>query len=213
MKCTPIDLGNGMTGIVCTTRRKRKPCACGRSASLECDFPNEKRKSKTCDAPICDQCARRISPNVDHCRAHDAPPVSRADAKHPLVVQTARMGYRGEHWLDVSHQGNMRRAEAGEVGGHRGIGLLFAPSPSLLYPYLSKRRFGKLTREDWLRYREQYTNEMRQAFRQSREPWDLLLRTPHVVLLCMCTDGSTCHRRVLAEILAKLGATDAGEVT
>ena len=128
-----------------------------------------------------------------------------------LACWTARLGYRGDDWLDVSLQGNTRRADAGEIGGHRGIGLLFAPSPGLLYPYLSKRRFGKLTRSDSPRYRDAYTDEMRDSYRTYRPAWAALLALESVTLLCFCTDASECHRTVLAAILGKLGADVRGE--
>ena len=129
-----------------------------------------------------------------------------------LEVHTARLGYRGPDWLDVSLQGNMRRAEAGEPGGHRGLGLAFAPSPDLLYPFLSKRKFKGITDADWELYAEAYTAEMRSRYRRWRPVWDTLLAESHVVLLCFCTDANQCHRTVLAGILAKLGATNSGEI-
>lgn len=127
-----------------------------------------------------------------------------------LRVSTARLGYRGEDWLDVSLQGNMRRCEAGEIGGHRGVGIAFAPSPELLYPYLSKRRFNRLKPEDWPRYADAYTAEMRASYRRARAAWDLVLTWERVVLLCFCVEKDQCHRRVLAGILGKLGARRRG---
>lgn len=53
---------------------------------------------------------------------------------------------------------------------------------------------------------------MRRSYRERRVAWDALLAADHVVLLCFCTDPNQCHRRVLAEILTKLGATDGGEI-
>lgn len=130
-----------------------------------------------------------------------------------LHVQTTRLGYRGSDWLDVSLQGNMRRADAGEVGGHRGIGLWFAPSPGLLYPFISKRKHKVITPEDWTRYVDAYTAEMRTSYRLVTAAWNELLALSHVVLLCFCTDPQHCHRRTLAGILVKLGAVDDGEIT
>lgn len=129
-----------------------------------------------------------------------------------LHVHTARLGIRDPDYLDVSLQGNMRRSDAGELGGHRGIALVFAPSPELLYPYLSKRKFSRLTEADWTRYAESYTAEMRASYRDRRGCWDVLLSWERVVLLCFCTDPNQCHRRVLAGILEKLGAVDEGEL-
>lgn len=36
--------------------------------------------------------------------------------------------------------------------------------------------------------------------------------TARMVLVCYCADAERCHRRVLAGILAKLGAVDRGEL-
>jgi len=128
-------------------------------------------------------------------------------------VFTARLGIRDDDHLDVSLQGNVRRANKGEVGGHRGIGLFFAPSPELLYPYLSKRKFNRLTDGDWERYVAAYTEEMRLSYRERRPAWDALLGLPRVVLLCFCTDPERCHRTVLGrDILPKLGVTYCGEI-
>jgi hypothetical protein len=129
----------------------------------------------------------------------------------PLQVHTARLGIRDPDYLDVSLQGNMRRCESGGEP-HRGVGIFFAPSPDLLYPYLSKRRHGRLTDADWRRYVADYTAEMRESYRTRRLAWDAVLSWPRVVLLCFCTDATHCHRRLLASILEKLGAVDCGEI-
>lgn len=46
MRCTPIDLGNGVTGIVCTRGRGSLPACstpgCRRKGRLECDHPVER---------------------------------------------------------------------------------------------------------------------------------------------------------------------------
>lgn len=134
-----------------------------------------------------------------------------------LQVFSARMGYKADSdWLDITLQGNLRRLEKEPepAGGHRGIGLWFAPSPDILYPYLSKRRFGRETDRDWLQYVADYTREMRQSYVKARPAWDLLLSWGRVVCLCMCTDATRCHRTILAQsILPKLGATYGGEIS
>jgi hypothetical protein len=72
MRCEPLefyDLKTGEitgAGFICTSGRRRR-CGCGAIASLECDGPNAKRKSGTCDAAICGRCARRTGPNTDLC--------------------------------------------------------------------------------------------------------------------------------------------------
>lgn len=109
-----------------------------------------------------------------------------------LVIKTASHA-SGPDWLDVSRDGNTARADAGEVGGHRGLGLWFSPSQ------------GEESAE-------QYTVEMRTSYTLVRAAWDRLLSRSNVTLVCPCTNAATCHRRVLAGILVKLGAVDAGEI-
>lgn len=117
-----------------------------------------------------------------------------------LRVRTARVSYRGADRLDVT------RKSAGPDG------LPFAPSWGILSPALTKLATGTLTDEDWRVYSEQYTAQMRTSYRDQRAAWDALLAREHVVLVCYCADAERCHRRVLAGILAKLGAVDEGEV-
>lgn len=133
-----------------------------------------------------------------------------------LQVFTSRMGYRADSdWLDITFQGNERRIEQRpeEPMGHRSIGYVFAPSPDILYPYLSARKHGRETAELWAQYVKDYTAEMRASYRRYRPAWEMLLRWPRVVLLCMCPDPARCHRTILGEaILPKLGATFKGEL-
>jgi uncharacterized protein YeaO (DUF488 family) len=215
MKCHPHTVKDEAgkvigAGFVCTSgaRRSGPPCrSCGEpKTSLLCDY--DVGRGKTCDAPICGACRTNIGEDRDLCPPHAAelkPGV--------LLVQTARLGYRGAGWLDISLQGNMRRVEAGEPGGQDGIGVSFAPSPALLYPFLSKRKHKGLTQADWAEYSRLYVLEMRRSYRRDHEAWRKLLERPHVVLLCFCTTPHQCHRTVLArDILPKLGAVYAGEV-
>lgn len=129
-----------------------------------------------------------------------------------LEVYTARMGYRGPDWLDVTLGGNRQRIEAGE-GPHRGIGMAFAPSARLLSPHLAKRRGGELTDAEWTAYAAGYRAEMQASYRARRRAWDTLLAWPRVVVLCFCSgDPARCHRTLLAGFLEKLGATNHGEI-
>ncbi len=125
-----------------------------------------------------------------------------------VEIYTARMGYRGDDWLDVTRQGNIRR---GMPGGHRGIGMSFAPSAPLLFGYLAARRDGADTEDTWRTYVDAYTAEMRTSYREQRVAWETLLGWPSATLLCFCTDATRCHRTVLAGILGKLGAEVKGE--
>jgi hypothetical protein len=63
---------DGVSGIYCTGRKGRKKCAaCGTQwASLECDFPDQNRKSGTCDKPLCNGCAVTVGPDRDFCPHH-----------------------------------------------------------------------------------------------------------------------------------------------
>ncbi len=114
-----------------------------------------------------------------------------------LHVRTARIDSRDPDRLDVTVKSGDRT---------------FAPSWALLTPYLAIRDLGRLTDEHWQEYVAAYTLEMRTSYRIARSRWDALLARDHVVLVCYCTDAERCHRRVLAGILAKLGAVDEGEV-
>lgn len=70
MVCRTIPNEGGFA-IVCGPRRPRRRCACGNWATKECDFPAPRRKSKTCDKPLCDRCAVRVGPDKDECPGHD----------------------------------------------------------------------------------------------------------------------------------------------
>lgn len=130
----------------------------------------------------------------------------------PLDVYTARMGYRGPDFLDVSLQGNMRRGDTA-AGGHRGIGFLFAPPPWLVYPHLLLRKEGRETPESQAEYRERYLELLRERYRgPGRRAFDEVLSWPRVVLLCFCKPDEFCHRKLLAEVLVKVGARHAIDV-
>jgi hypothetical protein len=72
MTCRFIDLGNGVTGIVCTRGERAKRCkACGDRASRQCDFPlRGKATGRTCDANLCERCAVVVGPDRDYCPPH-----------------------------------------------------------------------------------------------------------------------------------------------
>lgn len=61
MTCDRLDLPGGGTAIVCTRGKRGRSCkVCGRRATRECDFPITPRGGtpRTCDAPLCGQCAK-----------------------------------------------------------------------------------------------------------------------------------------------------------
>lgn len=77
MPCTPINLGGGVTGIICTRGRRPGPCSvpgCGRPHEVLCDYqlvPLEFGKEpKTCDAKLCRRCAKHVGPDRDLCPPH-----------------------------------------------------------------------------------------------------------------------------------------------
>jgi uncharacterized protein YeaO (DUF488 family) len=116
-----------------------------------------------------------------------------------LTVYTAPLAYDGDDGLDVSRWGNHR------------LGVVFAPSESLLYTATRKRSAGRLTHEAWAQYRDAYLVELRASYRAQRPAWDELLARSTVTLCCFCASGLPCHRVVLAGVLVKLGAQYEGE--
>ncbi len=115
------------------------------------------------------------------------------------IIHTARVSYRGDDRLDVT------RKSAGPEG------LPFAPSWSILSPMLALRKTGGELAAAWPKYVADYTAEMRRCYREQRPAWDAVLARTEVTLVCYCTFPEHCHRTVLAEILAKLGAANHGE--
>lgn len=70
MPCERVSLPGGGLAIVCGTRASRQRCACGKPATLLCDWKVPARRSGTCDAPICSSCATSPAPEKDICPAH-----------------------------------------------------------------------------------------------------------------------------------------------
>ncbi len=130
-----------------------------------------------------------------------------------LTVQTARISYDGPDRLDVTAKSAPREGKP------------FAPTWKLVTWGLkmrdeaNKKRAHGDPRADgfwewvWKIYAQRYREQMRVSYAHRRRAWDELLERERVVLVCYCADAEHCHRRVLAAILVKLGAFDAGEVT
>jgi hypothetical protein len=70
MKCQFVNLPGGGVMIACGARRRDKRCKCGRIASLLCDWKVKRKKSGTCDKPICEQCSMSPAPDKDLCLDH-----------------------------------------------------------------------------------------------------------------------------------------------
>ena len=108
-----------------------------------------------------------------------------------LHVQTARVSYRGEHGLDITRKSGTE------------LGLVFAPSWDILRPALDHRKaLEKLDAAALTAGQNAYLRD-----RLAEPMW-----RERVVLLCYCRDRDRCHRRLVAEMLVKLGAADEGEV-
>ncbi|MGN6270898.1 MAG: hypothetical protein ACTHM0_13520 [Sphingomonas sp.] len=71
MTCQHVTLPDGARAIVCSSHR-RQICACGRRATLLCDWKVPTRRSGTCDAPICVDCTTSPAPDKDLCPKHAA---------------------------------------------------------------------------------------------------------------------------------------------
>ena len=84
MACEHVSMPRGGTAIVCGTRRR---CACGRKATLLCDWKVESKKSGTCDKPICKWCTTVPAEGKDLCRAHAAD-YTKWRAERPLQAAT-----------------------------------------------------------------------------------------------------------------------------
>jgi hypothetical protein len=61
-----------------------------------------------------------------------------------MILYTARVDYGGADRLDVTRKSG------------KGVGLLLAPSWSILLPVISARRAGKETQESWEAYEQAY---------------------------------------------------------
>jgi len=66
MACEQVTMPGGGRAIVCGTRR-RELCACGRPATLLCDW---KVHGGTCDADLCTECTTSPAPDKDLCATH-----------------------------------------------------------------------------------------------------------------------------------------------
>lgn len=75
MGCERVSLPSGGFAIVCGTRasrgqRAQDRCACGKPATLLCDWKVASNPARTCGAPICANCTTSPAPEKDICPAH-----------------------------------------------------------------------------------------------------------------------------------------------
>lgn len=116
----------------------------------------------------------------------------------PLDVWTARISTRDPDAFNITRK-----------SGHAE----FAPSWTLLNTILHIRQEKREpTGAEWKGYAAEYLKEMARSYHRNRPAWTALLARERVVLTCYCVHKHHCHRRVLARILASLGAVDKGEL-
>jgi uncharacterized protein YeaO (DUF488 family) len=82
---------------------------------------------------------------------------------------------------------------------------VFAPA----WDMVARVKAGTMTEEE---YTERYIAMMRRSYRLNRKRWNEILSLDSVTLVCYCPADSFCHRKILAELLVKCGATYAGEL-
>lgn len=128
------------------------------------------------------------------------------DAGAAVIVHTARLRYMGEDRLDITR------------GSGHGLGLLFAPSETLLNGYRKVRREverarvgSAILRARFAQYADLYATELRIAERAHPLMWTELEARGEVTLCCYCYAPTLCHRSVLARMLVARGATYEGE--
>lgn len=71
MICDVVPMTVGGNAIVCSSGRGRR-CKCGKRATLLCDWKKPRKRSGTCDAPLCRSCTTSPAPEKDLCPAHAA---------------------------------------------------------------------------------------------------------------------------------------------
>lgn len=71
MPCVVVKLPNGGVAICKAAAAPRKRCRwCDLWSVALCDFPDPKRKSGTCDAPMCEIHQANVGPDRDYCPDH-----------------------------------------------------------------------------------------------------------------------------------------------
>ena len=96
MPCTPFQFAGGR-GILCT-RTARPRCACGTSATLQCDAPSG-RRSGTCDRHLCAACATEVGPDRHLCPGHAEPLLTQA---RQIVERRRQHNVSGQDAPDLS---------------------------------------------------------------------------------------------------------------
>lgn len=82
MPCTPFKgkspNGSEIRGFFCTRGHMTKPCAlCGAHSCKLCD--GVLASGKTCDLPLCAECAVHVEPDRDYCPRHKPVAIAQKD--------------------------------------------------------------------------------------------------------------------------------------
>lgn len=101
-----------------------------------------------------------------------------------LEIYTSTIRYGGPDRLDVTVK------SAGELGR------AFAPAWDIVRGYQE----GRISEE---KYARRYRRMMLGSFKTNRAAWERVAAMDRVVLCCYCRPGAFCHRRLLAEYLAR----------
>jgi hypothetical protein len=89
----------------------------------------------------------------------------------------------------------------------------FAPSWPLFLAMRAIRKTGREpTYDEWRIYAKTYLKEMQLSYERFPAPWEALRARQRVVLTCYCVNLERCHRKLLARILERLGASYMGEI-
>ena len=71
MTCESVRLPDGTGATICSRGKRPIKCrSCGRPGDRLCDWKVPKRKSGTCDDPICSRCSTSPAPDKDLCPVH-----------------------------------------------------------------------------------------------------------------------------------------------
>nr|MBI3613953.1 DUF488 domain-containing protein [Nitrospirota bacterium] len=105
-----------------------------------------------------------------------------------MIIRTRSIGKAKPGDLATYRWGSLRAFEDGR---------LFGPSDPLLSVYKS----GALS---WREYEQRYLSEMEALYRRSPERFVELLRRTEVTLVCYEARPERCHRRLLADLMAKV---------
>ncbi|MBI3606685.1 MAG: DUF488 domain-containing protein [Nitrospirae bacterium] len=113
-----------------------------------------------------------------------------------MVIHTRSLGQARPGDLATYRWGSLRAFENGRV---------FAPSEGLLVAY-------KAGQVSWDGYERRYRLEMEALARRSPDLFLTLLRRPEVTVVCYEASPARCHRRLLADLLARIAGEQSVQV-